>query len=102
MKTFLKHFFLALTLISFAASFLIDIFELKYDDSAIGGITVAVMFVFGFIRKVARELLALLRDGGVQQWRLLIEIGLSVLIAIIFDQISYRVRRYIKSQKSTS
>jgi len=102
MKTFFKNFFLVLTLISLAASFLIDNFELQYDDGAIGGITVVVMFVFGFIRQIARELLSLLSDGGVQQLGVLIEIGLSILIAIIFDQVLIRARRLIKSKKATS
>ena len=60
MKTFLKYFFLTLTLMSLIASFLIDSFELQYDDGAFGGVTVFVMFVFGFIRQIARELLSLL------------------------------------------
>ena len=102
MKTFLKYFFLTLTLMSLIASFLIDSFELQYDDGAFGGVTVFVMFVFGFIRQIARELLSLLSDGGVQQWGLLIEIGLTILIAIIFDQVLNRARRLIKFKKAAS
>ncbi|WKD26185.1 hypothetical protein NDQ71_20580 [Pseudoalteromonas sp. KG3] len=102
MKTFFKNFFLALTLISLMASFLIDSFELQYDDGAIGGITVVVMFVFGFIRQIVRELLSILSDGGIQHWGILIEIGLSILIAIIFDQVLNRARKLIKSKKATS
>lgn len=90
-KLLWKSPFLVLTLISLLVSSIIFLFELSYDDGAVGGVLYGIMFVFGFVRYLVRELLSVIFNIGAKEWQWMLEAFLSIFFAMTLDVVFRKI-----------